>query len=224
MYTHYRYVPTRLTCSRICGNILAASKRIGPRSDSAKKAVKMGIESSKIRNPDLWKQIYKRHSERMKQNNPSTSREILDKVRQTKMERGILHSWFGKRGGNGFLSQPQMLLAMALGWNPEEPTKWGEHPLYGRWKPEVPIKTGNSTSDSSGYPPVYKSDIGCPDLKLSIEVDGGGHALKMNVEKDLKKDQKLMELGWTTLRFTNEEIMNNLSVVLLEIQNVIKTL
>lgn len=143
---------------------------------------------------------------------------------KTKLERGSLHRWSGIRGGNGILTEPQIILATALGWDQAKPKEIGSHPLYGNWLPEYSIKTGHSSLDGTGYPPSYKADIGCVSSKISVEVDGIGHRLKTNIHKDIKKEQKLQELGWITLRFTNKEIMTNLSKVLLEIQNVIKGL
>ncbi|MFC6996356.1 endonuclease domain-containing protein [Rufibacter roseus] len=54
----------------------------------------------------------------------------------------------------------------------------------------------------------YIADFLCKELKLIIEVDGYSHQFK--TEEDAKRDKALAELGYTTLRFTDEEAMNDL--------------
>lgn len=78
-----------------------------------------------------------------------------------------------------------------------------------------------------GYPflrqrPIdqYIADFLCKDLKLIIEIDGGSHNMKG--EYDKQRDNRLKELGYTTLRFTNEEVFVNLENVKLAIENWIK--
>ncbi|TXK44868.1 endonuclease domain-containing protein [Pontibacter qinzhouensis] len=69
-----------------------------------------------------------------------------------------------------------------------------------------------------GYPflrqrPVlnYIADFLCKELKLIIEVDGYSHNFKF--EEDKQRDAALAELGFTTLRFTHEEMMRDLDNV-----------
>jgi very-short-patch-repair endonuclease len=54
--------------------------------------------------------------------------------------------------------------------------------------------------------PVYNfiADFMCPKLNLIIEVDGTIHNFRK--KKDFKRDQLLTGLGFTTLKFTEEEI------------------
>ena len=66
-----------------------------------------------------------------------------------------------------------------------------------------------------GYPflrqrPVsdYIADFMCKELKLIIEIDGGYH--NDRYEQDLVRTQNLNELGFTVLRFTNEEVQNQI--------------
>jgi very-short-patch-repair endonuclease len=89
---------------------------------------------------------------------------------------------------------------------------------------EVAIPTGNKPRDGSGYPTCYKADVGNHLLKIAIEVDGKGHKWKKGKLRDLKKEEKLKQLGWKTLRFTNEEILEDISKVLLVIKKEIKDL
>ena len=52
---------------------------------------------------------------------------------------------------------------------------------------------------------MYIVDFFNKDLKLIIEVDGKSHDSKSN--SDIERDCKLGEMGYSTLRFTNEEIL-----------------
>ncbi len=45
-------------------------------------------------------------------------------------------------------------------------------------------------------------------LNLIIEIDGDSHRFKY--EEDLQRDKRLKELGYTTVRFSEQEIRNNL--------------
>lgn len=62
----------------------------------------------------------------------------------------------------------------------------------------------------------YIADFICRKLKLIIEVDGYSHNFK--VEKDLARDQELEKIGYTTIRFQETEIYNNLDNVILELE------
>ena len=61
----------------------------------------------------------------------------------------------------------------------------------------------------------YIADFFCKELKLLIEVDGSYHNLQ--VEKDEKRDARLKELGYETLRISN-------SMVMKDIENVIRSI
>ncbi|WP_210462299.1 endonuclease domain-containing protein [Rufibacter roseolus] len=54
----------------------------------------------------------------------------------------------------------------------------------------------------------YIADFLCKELKLIIEVDGYSHNFK--TEEDAVRDKELAELGYNVLRFTDEEVMNDL--------------
>lgn len=146
----------------------------------------------------------KYHSERMKTNNPAQNPLIMEKMKATKRANGTLHVWKGIRGGNGFLTEPQKLLASALGWPMEVAVGTG------------PRKSGRATR--------YIIDIANSKLKIGIEVDGTGHRQKKIIELDRKKTEVLESLGWKILRFTNQEITMNLSLVLLRVKKEIRAL
>jgi len=54
----------------------------------------------------------------------------------------------------------------------------------------------------------YIADFMCKELKLIIEVDGYTH--KFKTEEDQERDKALAGLGFTTLRFSDEEVMKDL--------------
>ena len=61
-------------------------------------------------------------------------------------------------------------------------------------------------------------DIAIPSLRLAIEVDGQSHRSSRQKEKDVRKEQRLKDCGWTLLRFWNAEILGDLSSVLARIK------
>ncbi|MBK0402547.1 DUF559 domain-containing protein [Adhaeribacter sp. BT258] len=61
----------------------------------------------------------------------------------------------------------------------------------------------------------YIADFLCKELMLIVEVDGYSHNFKM--EEDVKRDAQLQALGFTTLRFSDREVMQ-------DIENVWRTL
>lgn len=125
-------------------------------------------------------------SARMVANNPMNDPETREKVSARLREIGHKPP---VRGGNGHgPTRPQRLLAEALDW-----------PM------EVIIPTGQRRK--GGLPSHYKVDIGNPDLKVAIEVDGGSHCSLAGREADRRKAQWLTGKGWAVLRFTNREVL-----------------
>ena len=57
----------------------------------------------------------------------------------------------------------------------------------------------------------------CRELNLIIEVDGYSHNFK--TEEDIERDRILAEFGFTTLRFSDEEVMKGLPNVQRTIEN-----
>lgn len=57
--------------------------------------------------------------------------------------------------------------------------------------------------------PVYHfiADFYCDEAKLIIEGDGGIHKLEDNKQYDIDREEAIVSLGITVLRFTNEEIL-----------------
>jgi hypothetical protein len=58
-----------------------------------------------------------------------------------------------------------------------------------------------------GYPTNYKVDLGNIETKLAIECDGHKHKSPKERLIDAKKGEKLASLGWTVLRFWNQQIL-----------------
>jgi very-short-patch-repair endonuclease len=65
----------------------------------------------------------------------------------------------------------------------------------------------------------YVTDFYCHDAKLIVEVDGKVHNEKNNAENDKERTAQLAAQGLLVLRFTNEEIMHDISGVLIKIEN-----
>jgi very-short-patch-repair endonuclease len=60
----------------------------------------------------------------------------------------------------------------------------------------------------------YIVDFYCPAGKLIIELDGGQHYTKEGMKKDDMRDRYLDSLGFTVLRFSDREVLNNLEGVI----------
>lgn len=65
----------------------------------------------------------------------------------------------------------------------------------------------------------YIVDFYCHEARLVIEVDGGIHIDKEQREYDIGRSEELEKHGLEVIRFSNERIKNNLSLVLQEIEN-----
>ena len=60
----------------------------------------------------------------------------------------------------------------------------------------------------------YIVDFFCPERNLAIEVDGDVHAGKQQQIKDAERERYLRSLGLGIVRYTNDEVLNNLDGVL----------
>ena len=103
---------------------------------------------------------------------------------------------FLSRGGNGQLTSQQMKLCEALGL------------------PDSAMEFVILTTDARGHfeslPNSYKVDIGIPEVKLAIEVDGKTHPSKKWKFLDRRKTAVLNFIGWTVLRLWNKEVDQDL--------------
>lgn len=67
----------------------------------------------------------------------------------------------------------------------------------------------------------FIADFYCSELSLVIEVDGGSH--KNKLERDESRDDFLKVCGIRTIRFTNEEILNDIEKVKSNLINELKS-
>ena len=61
-------------------------------------------------------------------------------------------------------------------------------------------------------------DFYCNKYKVTVEIDGGYHNTPEQMKSDADRTARLNELGYTELRFTNEEILHDLDNVLKKIK------
>ena len=64
----------------------------------------------------------------------------------------------------------------------------------------------------------YVVDFYCHELLLFIEVDGSIHTLTEIALNDIDRENNLLSLGLHIIRFTNQEIFNNIEKVLSDIK------
>ena len=72
------------------------------------------------------------------------------------------------------------------------------------------------------YPiPPYIVDFCCREKKLVVEVDGGVHIGQEAY--DHKRDYELAGLGYRVIRFTNDDVMQNINAVVAIIQEALNS-
>jgi very-short-patch-repair endonuclease len=59
----------------------------------------------------------------------------------------------------------------------------------------------------------YIVDFACPARKLVVEIDGSQHAGAAQSEADATRALKLQALGWTVLRFWNDDVLRDIDNV-----------
>ena len=64
----------------------------------------------------------------------------------------------------------------------------------------------------------YIVDFVCIEKKLVIEVDGGYHSEYEQIEKDEFRTERLNAMGFTVIRFSNEEVIGNILGVINKIK------
>jgi very-short-patch-repair endonuclease len=67
----------------------------------------------------------------------------------------------------------------------------------------------------------FIADFYCYQLRLVIELDGITHQDEEVLKKDALKEQKLNELGFTVVRFSDNQVMNDIENVIRTIENFI---
>ncbi len=61
---------------------------------------------------------------------------------------------------------------------------------------------------------IYIVDFYCHELKLVIEIDGGYHTTEQQKVRDTERSEILVFQDLKIIRFTNEEVLNNMESVL----------
>lgn len=61
---------------------------------------------------------------------------------------------------------------------------------------------------------AYVLDFYCPDLKLAVEVDGDSHGSSGAKHSDDRRSKFLTSLGIRIIRYTNQEVMQQMNAVL----------
>ncbi|WP_421773115.1 endonuclease domain-containing protein [Gracilimonas sp.] len=85
------------------------------------------------------------------------------------------------------------------------------------WEKVRANKLGIKVKRQYGIGP-YVLDFYIPKIRLAIEVDGGIHQQPEVKEKDINRDAFLNRNGIEVIRFTNNQILNEIEKVLLEIK------
>jgi very-short-patch-repair endonuclease len=70
----------------------------------------------------------------------------------------------------------------------------------------------------------FIADFYCHKIKLVIEIDGSIHEIEDFKEKDKGRDDEFENYGIKTLRFTNNDIINNMPEVLRSLKSICETL
>ncbi len=70
----------------------------------------------------------------------------------------------------------------------------------------------------------FIADFMCKELFLVIEVDGITHQFVETIRKDKKKQQELEDAGFTVIRFSDDEVLQNIESVRQQIIITIETI
>ena len=71
---------------------------------------------------------------------------------------------------------------------------------------------------------IFIADFYCPKIKLVIEVDGSIHEIFEYEEHDIGRSEMLNDFGITVIRFTNEQILNDLDGTIKQIESEVRKL
>lgn len=71
---------------------------------------------------------------------------------------------------------------------------------------------------------IYIADFYCHKVKLIVEIDGSIHNREDVIEKDKVRADDLENWGYKLMRFTNEQVTNNMEVVLEKITEKVREL
>ena len=71
---------------------------------------------------------------------------------------------------------------------------------------------------------MYIADFYCHKAKLVIELDGSIHNKEIVKQRDYEKETYLAAKGYTVVRFTNNEVMNEIEEVLTKITRIVNNI
>jgi len=71
---------------------------------------------------------------------------------------------------------------------------------------------------------IFIADFYCPKLKLVIEIDGSIHEISEYQDHDSGRSEFMNDFGITVIRFTNEQILNDLNGTVNQIECEVKKL
>ncbi|MCJ7993625.1 endonuclease domain-containing protein [Rhizobium cremeum] len=63
----------------------------------------------------------------------------------------------------------------------------------------------------------YIVDFACPEHRLVVEIDGESHTFDQTIERDRQRNDILQGLGWQTVRFSNDDVLNRIEDVCMHI-------
>jgi very-short-patch-repair endonuclease len=59
----------------------------------------------------------------------------------------------------------------------------------------------------------YIVDFACSDKRIIVEIDGSQHGEREQAEADAARDRQLQALGWTVIRFWNDDVLRDIDGV-----------
>ncbi len=95
-------------------------------------------------------------------------------------------------------------------------TVW-ENTLWYKYLKDYPVRFQRQKSIGN-----FIVDFYCAKARLVVELDGGGHFLPQEIQKDLQRTTELQKQGLCVIRICNNDIDNNFEGVCLYIDKVVK--
>ena len=134
-------------------------------------------------------------------NNPSSRPDVKEKISQ--LRKIEYAAGTNKCGWKGPQKEPTKAEAALLGSLVSHGFVWN-----------MPIHGGGCRN--------YRLDFAHREMKICIEIDGNSHRGEVKRIRDRRKDRFLHSQGWQVLRFTNEQVLSNRSLVLTAICDIIE--
>jgi very-short-patch-repair endonuclease len=91
------------------------------------------------------------------------------------------------------------------------------------WKYALKAKKLNGYTFRRQRPVLqYIADFLCKELMLIIELDGITHDDEISKTRDLQREDQLTRIGFKIVRFTDQEVLNNMNGVITKLENTVK--